>query len=54
MSAERLSRRAVLAGAGALVVSFSLLPRDLLAQGSGEPKLPRASQNRRCSTPGSA
>src|SRR5438477_6914576 len=37
MSAEMLSRRAVLAGAGALVVSFSLLPRDLLAQA---PKLP--------------
>ena len=40
MSAERLSRRAVLAGAGALVVSFSLLPRDLLAQAPGGPKLP--------------
>src|SRR5438477_12170408 len=38
MSAERLSRRAVLAGA--LVVSFSLLPRDLLAQAPGGPKLP--------------
>src|SRR5438045_2617774 len=40
MSAERLSRRAVLAGAGALVVSFSLLPRALLAQAHGGPKLP--------------
>src|SRR5438270_809608 len=30
MSAERLSRRAVLAGAGALVVNFSLLPREVL------------------------
>src|SRR5437764_3126783 len=40
MSAERLSRRAVLAGAGALVVNFSLLPRDLLAQAPGGPKLP--------------
>src|SRR5207248_7537826 len=40
MSAEMLSRRAVLAGAGALVVSFSLLPRDLLAQTPGGPKLP--------------
>src|SRR5947207_8141178 len=40
MSAERLSRRAVLAGAGALVVSFSLLPRDLLAQAPGGPKPP--------------
>src|SRR5438477_13103136 len=42
MSAEMLSRRAVLAGAGAgaLVVSFSLLPRDLLAQAPGGPKLP--------------
>src|SRR6184192_2478924 len=40
MSAERLSRRAVLAGAGALVVGFSLLPRDLLAQAPGGPKPP--------------
>jgi nicotinate dehydrogenase subunit B len=39
MSAAVLSRRAVLAG-GALIVTFSLMPRGLLAQGSGEPKLP--------------
>src|SRR5438067_2279663 len=40
MSAEMVSRRAVLAGAGVLVVSFSLLPRDLLAQAPGGPKPP--------------
>ena len=32
----RLSRRAVLAGGGALVVSFPMLPRRLAAQGAGE------------------
>jgi nicotinate dehydrogenase subunit B len=39
MSAAMLSRRAVLAGGGALVVGFSLMPRGILAQAAG-PKLP--------------
>src|ERR1051325_10423461 len=40
MSAEMLSRRAVLAGAGALVVSFSLVPWRVVAQAPSAPKLP--------------
>jgi nicotinate dehydrogenase subunit B len=40
MTAEMLSRRAVLAGAGALVVSFSLVPWRVVAQAPPAPKLP--------------
>ena len=40
MSAKVLSRRAVLSGAGALVVSFSLLSRGASAQDQTGPKLP--------------
>jgi nicotinate dehydrogenase subunit B len=42
MSAAMLSRRTVLAGGGALVISFSLMPRGVLAQApqGGGPKLP--------------